>query len=269
MITRFYINDIPVDIEINEVPLSKNKGLLIENDKNFFSKIEENKYGFIVKKNFLDNISDIQNNVNSHLVNSLSKYINSEVKDFFTEIKYLNDSQFSLFTKDLYSSPTKPEILGINQTEFEEKVSEIFKYKLKLWSFENSNSPFTFRVVREGQNDFNPPHKDVYLDRLRNKINGFLPIFGCDDHSSLPIVPSSHMIPEERIIRTNENPTINNKKFTVPCICKLDDKDIRLTRPKIDYGDIMFFSPYLIHGGGKNFGSNTRVSIEMRFFSPN
>jgi ectoine hydroxylase-related dioxygenase (phytanoyl-CoA dioxygenase family) len=39
-----------------------------------------------------------------------------------------------------------------------------------------------------------------------------------------------------------------------------------MIRPNPGPSEVLVFSPYLVHGGGKNFGSCTRVSLEMRFF---
>jgi ectoine hydroxylase-related dioxygenase (phytanoyl-CoA dioxygenase family) len=40
-----------------------------------------------------------------------------------------------------------------------------------------------------------------------------------------------------------------------------------MIRPNPKPGEMLLFSPYLIHGGGVNFNKDiTRVSLEMRFF---
>ena len=44
-------------------------------------------------------------------------------------------------------------------------------------------------------------------------------------------------------------------------ICKNDMTPLTLTRPKVDYGEVMLFSPYCIHGGGKNLSNETRISF--------
>jgi hypothetical protein len=54
-------------------------------------------------------------------------------------------------------------------------------------------SRFFLRVVRPGSTtDHNPPHRDVWIPRLRNALNLYLPLCGSSPQTSLPLVPGSH-----------------------------------------------------------------------------
>jgi hypothetical protein len=125
---------------------------------------------------------------------------------------------------------------------------------------------FAIRIVRPGKNDFNPPHKDIYLKRLKNGVNIYMPIIGSNLNSSLPLMPRSHNLNEKDIIRTINGVKVNNIKFRVPCIVGTK-RGLYLKRPNPNMKQIMIFSPYLIHGGGLNENKNTtRFSLELRFW---
>jgi len=59
------------------------------------------------------------------------------------------------------------------------------------------------RINRPLSNDYNPPHKDIYESLDSNNycpkfINFWIAIYGVTSKSSLPIVPSSHLISEDQ-----------------------------------------------------------------------
>ena len=42
---------------------------------------------------------------------------------------------------------------------------------------------------------------------------------------------------------------------------------LKMIRPNPGWNEVLVFSPYLIHGGGRNFATDaTRISLEMRLF---
>lgn len=124
---------------------------------------------------------------------------------------------------------------------------------------------FGIRVVRPHSHDHNPPHKDVWLDRLRNAVNLYAPLAGSDAKSSLPLIPGSHYWKESEIERTLEGAK-GAFLYTVPAVT--DAKfPLKFLRPNPKQNEALFFSPYLIHGGGVNLNEDTtRVSLEMRFW---
>ncbi|MGB0748645.1 MAG: hypothetical protein ACPGO3_07860 [Magnetospiraceae bacterium] len=125
---------------------------------------------------------------------------------------------------------------------------------------------FCIRVIRPARTDFNPPHRDVWLDRLRHGINLYFPIAGSTENSSLPLVPGSHFWREDQIERTAAGARVNGVNFTVPAVVDWSPKT-PLMRPNPNAEQVMVFSPYLIHGGGINAQRDvTRVSLEMRLW---
>jgi hypothetical protein len=125
---------------------------------------------------------------------------------------------------------------------------------------------FCIRVVRPRSRDNNPPHRDVWLDRLRNAVNIYAPLAGSTPRSSLPLVPGSHRWAESDIERTVAGARVNAVAFTVPSVVGARHP-LTLVRPDPRPNEVLVFSPYLIHGGAFNQQTNrTRVSLEMRFW---
>lgn len=127
---------------------------------------------------------------------------------------------------------------------------------------------FNIRIARPGKfKDNNPPHRDVWLDRLRNAVNIYMPLSGSNEKSSLPLIPGSHLLKESAIERTDNGAHLGETQYTVPCVISINGKMPQLIRPKVLENEIMIFSPYLVHGGGYNLNKDkTRVSLEIRFW---
>lgn len=125
---------------------------------------------------------------------------------------------------------------------------------------------FCYRVVRPRSRDNNPPHRDVWLDRLRHAVNIYVPFAGSTPRSSLPLVRGSHRWKESEIERTTDGARVNGMTFTVPSVVGAA-YPLRLERPDPGPNEVLVFSPYLIHGGAFNQQADTtRVSLEMRFW---
>ena len=128
------------------------------------------------------------------------------------------------------------------------------------------------RINRPFSNDFNPPHKDIYeaIDAtepyIPQFINLWIPICGVTQNSSLPVSPSSHLLKENVILRTKKGGVIEGNKYRVRMIKQWEGKN-KLIRSKVNYGEVLFFSPHLIHGLAINEEKHTtRVSLEFRLF---
>jgi hypothetical protein len=128
------------------------------------------------------------------------------------------------------------------------------------------------RINRPGSTDYNPPHKDIYegIDGddsyIPRFVNFWIPICGVNKKSSLAMAPSSHLLPENEILRTFEGAVISNNKYRVRMV-KEWGKCNNLTRSHTDYGDALVFSSHLIHGLAVNTQKNdTRVALEFRLF---
>lgn len=126
---------------------------------------------------------------------------------------------------------------------------------------------FFVRLIRPGARaDNNPPHRDVWLEHLRDCVNIYVPLAGSNEHSSLSLAPGSHLWCESQTCRTAEGAVVNGTRFSVPSIVT-EGAALEMVRPAVARGDVMIFSPYLIHGGAVNLNNDmTRASLEMRFW---
>ncbi len=150
--------------------------------------------------------------------------------------------------------------------EIEDAVSDVCGMRVTAFSPHLGAAYGAFRIVRPGSTDNNPPHRDVWIDRLRDAINIYAPLFGSNALSSLPLVAASHHWPESDIERTLGGATADARVYTVPAVTGAR-RPVALERPDVPDDHCLVFSPYLIHGGARNFNHNlTRISLEMRFW---
>lgn len=139
-------------------------------------------------------------------------------------------------------------------------------YELTSWVEELRKSHIQIRISRPSTLDINPPHRDGYLSYWEDIVNVWVPIAGCNERTSLPVAPGSHLVPEDEILRTeSKGASINGNTYFVPCILKTKAGDLHMIRPNPKEGEALLFSPFLIHGSAVNRSDVTRVSIELRF----
>jgi hypothetical protein len=120
------------------------------------------------------------------------------------------------------------------------------------------------RIIRPGELDYNPLHKDTWLPNLPLGLNGYVPLAGSNALSSLPLVPSSHRWPLSGLRHTDGGACFNGQNFTVPSLVH-SEWPLALIRPNPGPRSLLFFTPSLIHGLAVNEGQTTRVSLELRF----
>lgn len=148
----------------------------------------------------------------------------------------------------------------------EERISDICQVKLKARNPFDGLTVFHFRVIRPGQTDNNPLHRDVWLEDYKDCINLYIPVAGSNENSSLIIAAGSHLWPESKVERTTSGAVINNVKFNVPAVTDIAGH-YQLVRPNPQPNEFILFSPYLIHGGAVNLNQDTtRISIEIRLW---
>lgn len=175
--------------------------------------------------------------------------------------EYVTDREHALFCRALQGC-LSTSIFPMDVEEFSARISELIGVPVSP----EQTGRFCLRVIRPNSNDNNPPHRDVWLDHLRNAVNIYLPLAGSNPRSSLPMVRGSHFWKESEIERTLQGAKIQGVAFTVPSVTGAK-RPIMMERPDPREGQVLLFSPYLIHGGGVNMNrDHTRVSIEMRFW---
>ncbi len=127
------------------------------------------------------------------------------------------------------------------------------------------------RINRPGSGDYNPPHKDMYEvwdqdGTIAPFVNFWIPICGVTARSALPIVPRSHTLTEDRIVRTAEGGVVNGQRYRVRTIASWD-ASTALTRTVARDTQVLVFSSHLIHGLAINTEPDrTRIALEFRLF---
>lgn len=168
--------------------------------------------------------------------------------------------------------------LPVTLERIEQRISEICKCSVvgrKTFDAGNGRTIeskcFWVRIVRPQKfSDNNPPHRDNHLERGgsegKKAVNLYYPLAGSNENSSLPVIPKSHLWSEKDTTRTFGNVLVNGVKFTNPAIVS-SVHGLNLITPNPKLNQAMVFTPYLIHGGGFNFNTDsTRISLEMRFW---
>jgi len=235
--------------------------VLLENDTNLLEKTSFNYKGYGIIS--LDD-SNINNFLKTYISNRIYDVISLDV-DIEKYHHCVNEEQH---TRVLNSMPYKKN----DSSELEEfckyiekVVSKELREEVKIF-----NDDIWVRICRPkkfSDTDFNPCHRDVYLDFYRNTANIYLPIIGSNENSSLFLQEGSHLWNENITATTNGGAFFksSNKKYSVDAIVQSKVK-LNMTRPNPTTNEIMIFSPYLIHGCSHNDNDNvTRMSLEIRF----
>lgn len=283
----YIIDNKEISIKIDGNFAKGDNSCLLQQDVDLTSSTSWSSEGYTVESLLKKNeFQEVKKFVTQLIKTILSDEFNVDVNDFKLEKyhEFVNDSQHQFVVKKLqYGINTL--LFPIEFKYIEDRISRILNIKvsslahhidineepLKSYFQENGikqPSIFNIRIVRPYCfNDNNPPHKDVWINRLKNAINLYMPVCGSTENSSLPLVPHSHSLLESEITRSVKGALVNKVKYNVPCAISINNQSIRLIRPYVKECDVLIFSPYLIHGGAYNFEKNlTRVSLEIRLW---
>lgn len=216
-------------------------------------------------------------NLKSGITDTITKIINEITNvdtNGFTLEKYhnyikTNDDHYKVVskTRDLFPNDFNFDIKGILP-----KFESILGFPLNDVDPEtNKQIHIILRINRPNSTDYNPPHKDMYEfydsdNYFPQFLNFWVPIEGVTKKSSLPIVPNSHRLPENLILRTTEGGVMSDNKYRVRFIKSWNGKN-DLVRTNVTYGEVLIFSSHLVHGLAINDESDvTRVALEFRLF---
>ena len=243
--------------------------LLFPTEDSLISKTSWKEKGYTIVKAFSDEeLKSIKNSISKNIINILkSKDIEVDESSFDLE-KYHNyvtdkekHNEIIFKTREF-----KNENFDFNFETLAERFSEIVGYKLSSFNKELGTSHVQVRISRPNSYDINPPHRDGYLSYYKNILNVWIPIVGCNELSSLPVLPASHLLRENQILRTEtRGAKINGNVYNVPCILETSE-GFDMVRPNPKEKEALIFTPYLIHGAAFNTNMNiTRVALELRF----
>ncbi|REG90187.1 phytanoyl-CoA dioxygenase family protein [Winogradskyella sediminis] len=244
--------------------------LLYPQKDNVLSKVSWENEGFNTVKAFENqDFLKLQESVKNIIIDAL-KTNNVTVDDKTFDLK----DYHKLVTTDALHNQVISITRNLETSDFDfdidlltKRFGDILGYKLTSYVEELKKSHIQIRISRPKSLDINPPHRDGYLSYWENIINVWLPIAGCNEKSSLPVVAKSHLIPENEVLRTeSKGAKINGNIYYVPCILETKSGTIKMTRPNPKEGEALLFSPFLIHGAAVNENEDiTRVSLELRF----
>ncbi|GAA3569916.1 phytanoyl-CoA dioxygenase family protein [Snuella lapsa] len=246
------------------------KELLFKEEGNVISKMPWKDDGFNIVKAFSeDEFEKLKNSIRENVINALKL---NDV-DFNERTFLLEDYHKVVKTDDLHNKVINV-TRNLENSDFDfdiellaNNLGVVLGCKLTSWVEELQKTHIQIRISRPNSLDINPPHRDGYLSYWHDIINVWIPIVGCNEKSSLPVFPGSHLIPENEILRTaSKGAKINGNTYYVPCILETKEGVIKMVRPNPIKGEALVFTPYLIHGAAANLNKDlTRVSLELRF----
>ena len=251
------INDILID-KFDDLTRNQNwfsKGFSVEKSLNF---LDEKKLYSSTKIILKKIISEIYPDLNLEGF-TLEKYHN-----------YISETQHNSIIKK--TRRLFPRDLAIDVNQIVEKFSEYFNTKLTFTNPITGNTQWMIaRINMPRSNNFNTAHKDIYqvydkFGTIPKMVNIWIPLCGVNAFNSLPIVPGSHKLPENMIIRTKAGSNINNTQYSVASI-KSWNESTNLERVPIKSDELLIFSSHLIHGLSFNPNDDiTRISFEFRLY---
>lgn len=270
MIVNYKLGEREIQLELEGTTFFGADEVLLLKDENLIEKTSWSKAGFEIV-DFLSE-SDFQ-----QIKLGLKKIISGLILDAGGQI----DENFELenyhlyVTNEIHLKLAKMIQWGWNVSEFpvdfkriNNRISEVIGIPVSTKAKHIESNNFFLRIVRpQNFQDNNPPHRDVWIDPLRDAVNIYAPICGSDVNSSLGLIPGSHLLKESEIERTADGAILNGTSYTVPCVISVNGEQPKLLRPDPKENQVMLFSPYMVHGGGYNFNENTtRMSLEVRFW---
>lgn len=196
--------------------------------------------------------------------------INRKIKNLEKYHEFVDEQLHQEVVK--YTRNLHPKEFNFQNDYIYKKLSQIMGFKLSdLCKPLNINHSIIIRINRPLSLDYNPPHKDGhevidYHNLDPNFINVWIPICGVSDKSSLPFAIGSHLIPENKIIRSKQGAVISDRKYHVRCIKEWNGSNV-LERIPIVNKQAFLFSPFLVHGLALNQQEDTtRIALEFRLF---
>jgi hypothetical protein len=270
MTIKYTLEEKEIELDLNGETFVGADEVLLFNDENLIENTTWKEEGFNIVR-FLEQ-ADFQ-----EIKHGLKNKIKNLIVDSGGEI----DANFELDRYHLYVNNeihlriAKSIQWGWNISEFpidfqliNKRISDVIGKQVSTKAKHIDLNNFFLRIVRpQNFQDNNPPHRDVWIDRLRDAINIYAPICGSNVDSSLGVIPKSHLLKESEIERTADGAVLNGTVYSVPCVISINGEQPHLIRPNPQENEVMLFSPYMVHGGGYNFNEDiTRMSLEVRFW---
>lgn len=266
---EYYIDNIPISLDYSELPFTGfGKSEILSNEK---TDVTYNQPWYEEGYTLANLFNDQEFNL---ILNGISNCINKILK---TNI--LNLEKYHTFVNDDTHYQVVNATRNLFPPDFDFPVSDVISKLEDFLGFKltdvdpDTGKPLRIivRINRPNSFDLNPPHKDIYesYDRfnlLPKIVNFWIPICGVTNKTMLPIVPKSHFIPEDKILRTFEGGCISKNKYRVRSVLSWNNEK-KLIRKLAVPKQSLVFTPHLIHGCAINQELDiTRIALEFRLF---
>lgn len=231
------------------------------------------RYGYqVTRLNSQDAFDSFKSDFTKHLAVAIQSFTDKEID--VSEFKIENYHQF-LKSADVDHHEFIKFVSRTLPTSFVEHpfIQRVIQGAAETTGFDFTlyNTKVEFRVVRPDCDDNNPFHRDHWFPYFTPLLNVYVPLSGSYCDSALSVVPFSHKWSDEDVVPTfTFEESAKGKKFvkngvaySVPTI-KESKFEIKPHRPDVILGDVMYFSPLMVHGGGSNASLETRFSLELR-----
>ena len=214
--------------------------------------------GYLIKKtNQLDNLNYLKNKIIESIVEikrKIKKYRNNKI--FFSNfhnyinlkeinnirimtIKKLNNDQ--MFAKNYYlTSKLMLDFLVGNELAIQKKINLSIQ-------------------IPNDKDSMLPMHSDIYAGESPFEVVVWIPLTNVEKNTQSMFITTPK---QNRIINDMVR---KSKKLTIQQIYKKFKKEFKFI--KINYGEILIFSPILLHGNVINKTNKTRFSLNCRFKS--
>lgn len=244
--------------------------VLFEEKGNVISNVDWVYRGYSVVPIFsMEEFDSLKNSIQNNLLRAFSENGIAIDKNQFSLGKYHEFIADDAMHNKIISITRNLEVtdFDLDLDVIAQRFGTILRQKLSTFVPELGKSHVQIRISRPNSLDINPPHKDGYLSYWKNIVNVWIPIVGCNEKSSLPVLSGSHLINEKEIFRTqSKGAQINGNTYYVPCILKAGNKEMKMIRPNPQPTEALIFTPFLIHGAAVNGNTDlTRISLELRF----
>lgn len=233
--------------------------VLLQHDTNLLEKTKFNTPGYAVLES-----QNHQAFLKAFVESKISNVLNLDMEAAAYHL-HVDEEQHKRVLNSMPFKKNEESRLTAYANELEEFISNVLQEKVKIF-----NDDIWVRICRpnsSSKNDFNPCHRDVYLDFYKNVVNVYIPIVGSNEKSSLFVQEGSHLWSEDVTAVTQGGAYFKstNKKYSVDAIVQ-SKIVLNMVRPNPGAGEILIFSPYLIHGCSDNTNEDTtRMSLEIRF----
>lgn len=247
--------------------------------------MKKNPYKYFIKNGYC--VINLLNNSNiQKLIETIVKKINSEIKtkEFQFTSKNLNKFHLKKLTKESlqnifnsserYIDLNQNIIKKINTNLLNSFLSSLWSHSQKEIVWVGSPKLKEIKFNKAGYRIFTPtrnkkgqtkksvgfPHIDAYSKKKNNFVTLWIPLFGFSEKYTMMIAPKSHIIKhksENFDLKKNYISRIFSKKYI---------NKFKFKRPRLKKGQVIIHHPNVIHSGGLNLGSKTRVSVEIRLF---